>query len=351
MSMVPSTPGVPDPTTATGLTSVVTSDPLHTADVPSPILDAALPAVAAQLRPLFAEVAKAAVEEAIKAVPTPSFRPGTVQGVNITTGDVTVLMDGDTSTSTVQSIAGVPIYNERVMVCFVPPSSAFVIGYMGGGTFVPAGVMLPYAGIITTDVRGSSGTAPPAGWLWCHGQTVAQASYPGLYAAIGTTYNTGGEAATDFRLPDMRDLFPLGMGNMGGGVRGLYGSLSNTLGATGGVSAISSAMLPAHAHGFTPTGSVSISSVTGNVSISDPTHAHNYTAWQNGSTSFATGAGFAADSTTSGTTGASTGISASFSFTGGSGSFTGDAGNTDNGPGSGSEFLPRAMRTHYIIKG
>jgi len=52
---------------------------------------------------------------------------------------------------------------------------------------------------------------PPAGWLTCQGQTVAQATYPRLFAAIGTAWNTGGEAGTDFRLPDLRGRVVLGV--------------------------------------------------------------------------------------------------------------------------------------------
>ena len=43
--------------------------------------------------------------------------------------------------------------------------------------------------------------AIPDGWLECNGQVVLRADYPDLFAAIGTTYNTGGELGTEFRLP------------------------------------------------------------------------------------------------------------------------------------------------------
>lgn len=44
-------------------------------------------------------------------------------------------------------------------------------------------------------------TEAPQGWLLCEGQVVAIATYPGLYATLGTTFNTGGEGAGNFRLP------------------------------------------------------------------------------------------------------------------------------------------------------
>jgi microcystin-dependent protein len=49
-----------------------------------------------------------------------------------------------------------------------------------------------------------AGTVAPAGWLLCVGQTINRVTYAGLFTAIGTTYNVGGEAGTDFRLPDLR---------------------------------------------------------------------------------------------------------------------------------------------------
>lgn len=46
---------------------------------------------------------------------------------------------------------------------------------------------------------------PPAGLLLADGHVVAVEDYPQLYDRIGTTYNTGGEAAGTFRLPDLGD--------------------------------------------------------------------------------------------------------------------------------------------------
>ena len=45
------------------------------------------------------------------------------------------------------------------------------------------------------------------GWLACDGQTVSRTTYADLFAVLGTDYNTGGEAATVFRLPDLRGEF------------------------------------------------------------------------------------------------------------------------------------------------
>lgn len=78
----------------------------------------------------------------------------------------------------------------------------------------------------------------PAGWLLCNGQVVLRATYPDLFAAIGTSFNSGGETASQFRVPDMRDRLPMGA------------SATKVLAATGGSETVtlSTANLPSHSH-------------------------------------------------------------------------------------------------------
>jgi microcystin-dependent protein len=66
---------------------------------------------------------------------------------------------------------------------------------------LPAGCIMPYAG-----------TAAPTSWLACEGQAVSQTTYATLFAAIGTTWDIGGEGAGNFRLPDLRGMFLRGAG-------------------------------------------------------------------------------------------------------------------------------------------
>ena len=69
---------------------------------------------------------------------------------------------------------------------------------------VPAGVVNAYAGA----------SAPP-GWLLCDGSEYAQASYVDLFSVISTSYNTGGETASYFRVPDLRGRVAVGLGTHG----------------------------------------------------------------------------------------------------------------------------------------
>lgn len=74
----------------------------------------------------------------------------------------------------------------------------------GWRDFTPSGIIQMYAG-----------NAAPQGWLYCNGAVVSQTTYPTLFAAIGSTYNTGGEGAGNFRLPNFVGIFPRGSA-MGG---------------------------------------------------------------------------------------------------------------------------------------
>jgi microcystin-dependent protein len=103
--------------------------------------------------------------------------------------------------------------------------------YISGSTdFLPAGVIVPYAG-----------STAPDGWLICDGSTVDSATYPELYAIIGTTY---GGSTSAFRLPDLRGRVPVGYSTSH--------SYATTLGTKGGESThtLTISEMPAHTHGY-----------------------------------------------------------------------------------------------------
>jgi microcystin-dependent protein len=83
------------------------------------------------------------------------------------------------------------------------------------------------------------------GWLLCNGAIVSRTTYAALFAVIGTAFNTGGEAGTDFRLPDMRGRTIIGVGT-GSGLT------ARALAATGGEEAhvTTEAEMPLHGHPF-----------------------------------------------------------------------------------------------------
>ena len=59
-------------------------------------------------------------------------------------------------------------------------------------------------------------TSLPKGWLLCDGTGFATATYPALYAAIGTTYGSSG----GFQVPTMTSRVPIGSGAENPGATG-----------------------------------------------------------------------------------------------------------------------------------
>lgn len=66
---------------------------------------------------------------------------------------------------------------------------------------LPSGCVLPFG----------HGTLPE-GFLACDGSAVSRSSYASLFAVIGTTFGVG-DGSTTFNLPDLRGIFPRGVGS------------------------------------------------------------------------------------------------------------------------------------------
>lgn len=101
------------------------------------------------------------------------------------------------------------------------------ISQIAGSAIFPVGAVISFAGI-----------SAPSGWLLCNGATISKITYADLFDIIGTTYNVGNEPSNEFRLPDCRQKFILGVAASGTGA---------VLGNTGG-SIDHTHSLPAHYH-------------------------------------------------------------------------------------------------------
>lgn len=129
---------------------------------------------------------------------------------------------------------------------------------------MPVGAMIDYAG-----------ATAPAGWLLCDGSQQLIASYPKLFAAIGTRY--GGDGTTHFNLPDTRGRALYGVGASTDQAGNTYGfSLGDRAGFVW--QSITQAYLPnyqlycdAQGYHYHNTSNSPHSHV-----VNDPGHAHSY---------------------------------------------------------------------------
>lgn len=99
----------------------------------------------------------------------------------------------------------------------------------------PVGAMMEWAGA----------SDPASGkWVICDGRTLSIQTYTDLYAVLSTTWNTGGEPAGDFRIPDLRSRVAVGAGQ-GAGLTSR--SLASTFGAETHTLIVNE--MPNHDHG------------------------------------------------------------------------------------------------------
>jgi len=90
--------------------------------------------------------------------------------------------------------------------------------------------------VVTGTILMFAAAAAPSGYLMCDGAAHVRATYPTLFAQIGTTYGAG-DGATTFNMPDLRGRFPVG--------RNASDTAFDTLGEKAGSK---DASLPAHSH-------------------------------------------------------------------------------------------------------
>jgi len=158
------------------------------------------------------------------------------------------------------------------------------------GTFIPTGVLLPYAGCKAVGAVScntvADGSQNPPGWLLAYGQAVSRTTYKNLWNTIGTTYGSG-DGTTTFNLPDCRGRSLAGRDNMGGVAAGritLAKTIDGTqLAASGGSQADTPAgTVPGHYHTFgaltaITTGATSLSGTTTFVTSVGAEAGHTHT--------------------------------------------------------------------------
>lgn len=163
------------------------------------------------------------------------------------------------------------------------------------------------------------GDTAPAGYVFAAGQVLSRATYDDLFTAFGTKYNTGGEAGTDFRMPNLNGKVPVGLD--------AAQTEFNTLGESGGSKTVTLGIgeIPTHTHAPTATPIAN--------------HTHPYDNWT--FVSVASGAGASVLSTPRqfGT-----------DTTGGAGAHTPDISIANAGGGGSHQNLQPYLVLNYIIK-
>lgn len=123
-------------------------------------------------------------------------RLGTIAAGYSGSGSAGVVFDGEASAGARTYVTLAPVRAGQRVVLIPVGHTYVVLGPVTGGT--PGGDLPP-----GTSLEGHW-TAAPSGFLLEDGSVVLRATYPELFAVLGTRYNTGGETSLQFRLPDSR---------------------------------------------------------------------------------------------------------------------------------------------------
>jgi microcystin-dependent protein len=127
------------------------------------------------------------------------------------------------------------------------PTTSWVQGLLNviRNALTPIGAIVAYAG-----------SSAPSKWILCDGRTLLRSQYPELFALVSTMYNTGGELATEFRVPDLRGRVPAGLDQMSpvsGNANRLQAGWATTVGGAGGNGQVVLGVNEMPSHGHTPT--------------------------------------------------------------------------------------------------
>lgn len=140
---------------------------------------------------------------------------------------------------------------------------------------------------------------PETGWFLLNGAVISQTTYPILFARFGSTFNTGGEGAGNFRLPDHTEgKFPIAAGKTN----------YTTYGASGGEinHALAATEIPVHGHSDAMTFTVNTHNHSASLSAATGgDHTHSYTGSSMTAASHGGGSTAPISVTTNGTTSSS----------------------------------------------
>lgn len=111
----------------------------------------------------------------------------------------------------------------------------------------------------------------PRNWAPCNGALLPVASYQALFSLLGNRF--GGDARTNFALPDLRGRVPVGMGQRPGGPQYVVGQ---TGGAENSFFNMTADQMPAHAHAASGTVKPGSATSTGKGASTSQSPSGNY---------------------------------------------------------------------------
>lgn len=188
---------------------------------------------------------------------TIQFTPGTTN-----TGAVTLSVDGQTAkpirfATGVDLPAGALISGSLYQVTYRSAVEEWLLHSFDASVWaIPIGASVDYWGT----------TAPNSAFVLPYGQAISRTVYSDLFALLSTTFGSG-DGSTTFNVPDLRGRVIAGKDNMGGTSANRLtdandGLNGDTLGDTGGDETQS--LVTANTPSYTPSGSVSITSIVMN---------------------------------------------------------------------------------------